>query len=553
MRKLTLLIALFVLAASAIQGQSSSWKKQSGEQNLTTGNLQPSYLKNLHSLSQLPLVMQKQSISGGTTPVITPVHTTKQYLDSMTTTIFDPMINQWANEYKKTYTYDQTGKISLYTVDSWNQVYQKWVPQSRTNYTYDNFGHLMLLVKCYWETTMNEWVGELKEELTYTGNGEIAEHAYYLWDATINAWVPNIKNEFLYNPDGNVATYTYYLWDPGLNQWVGDFKEEFTYDTGGLVTQYIYFSWNYTSSQWQQFRKSDYTYDAPGNLESFIYAAWNPDSSMWVNEFRHDYTWSGGNMTEDMYCEWCCSTQCWLQDSKTTYSWHITGKPLVVSCLEKKNNTWINAWKEESYYNNYGHQMYYNYYEWDASANLWIWLQKLESLRDVQGNLLHQESWFWDMYTQQWTGDIAQENTYNYAWNVSTIVLPGWIMDETVPFHNMLTASRNWYWDYNLETWIEVARVNLWYSADQSTGIETAEAGDLIKIYPNPASEYIYVDVEPNGAPVIVEIYNVQGALVLQQELPEDHRIDIGHLNKGTYFCILNHDKAVKKNKLSIM
>jgi hypothetical protein len=553
MKKFILLTALVSLVCITTMGQTITRKTQSGEKNFTAQNLHPSLLKNLHRLSYLPSLMQKQGVSGGTTPVITPVHTNKQYLDSMTTTMYDPMANQWVKEYRKNYTYDQSGRISVYFVERWKALKQSWEPESRTNYTYDNFGNLQVQVKCYWDPQMNEWVGELREELSYTGNGAVAEHLYYLWDFTINAWVPSIRSEFLYNPDGSVATYTYFLWDPAQSKWVGDFKEEFTYDAGGLLALYVFYAWDYSFSQWIPYSKSDYTYDASGNLESFTYAAWNPDSLLWINAFRYDYLWNGGLLSEELYCEWCCNTQLWDQVVKYTYSYHNSGKPLLITCYNKPNNTWVNMWKEEFFYNSYGHQMYHNYYEWDSYANQWLWLLKNEYLRDVQGNLLHMESYFWDFYTQSWCGDIAQENTYDYAWNVSTLVFPYWIMSETVHFHNMLTSSRNWCWDFNQKTWTEITRTDLYFSADQSTGIETADAGNLLKIYPNPASDYIYVDVEPSGAPILVEIYNVQGALVLQQELPQDHRIAIGHLNKGTYFCILNHDKAIRKNKLSIL
>ena len=69
------------------------------------------------------------------------------------------------------------------------------------------------------------------------------------------------------------------------------------------------------------------------------------------------------------------------------------------------------------------------------------------------------------------------------------------------------------------------------------TNIETGEK-ETIKVYPNPAKDYIYVDIEAtNFEKGEIELFDMQGKLVKKAKLSakQGNRVDVSNLNAGAY------------------
>ncbi len=69
------------------------------------------------------------------------------------------------------------------------------------------------------------------------------------------------------------------------------------------------------------------------------------------------------------------------------------------------------------------------------------------------------------------------------------------------------------------------------------TNIETGEK-EQIKVYPNPARDYVYVDIEAtNFSKAEIELFDMQGKLVKKAKLSAKHgnRVDVSNLNAGAY------------------
>ena len=69
------------------------------------------------------------------------------------------------------------------------------------------------------------------------------------------------------------------------------------------------------------------------------------------------------------------------------------------------------------------------------------------------------------------------------------------------------------------------------------TNIETNEK-ERVKIYPNPAKDFINVDIEAtNFKQSEIELFDIQGKLVKKAKLnsKKANRIDVSNLNSGAY------------------
>jgi hypothetical protein len=75
-----------------------------------------------------------------------------------------------------------------------------------------------------------------------------------------------------------------------------------------------------------------------------------------------------------------------------------------------------------------------------------------------------------------------------------------------------------------------------------TTGIGDMNTDLHITAYPNPASEYITFS-GINGE-ATVELINMSGGKVLEQQLSEDGILSVGHLSRGVYIYRL-HDSVL--------
>ncbi|MDD4002304.1 MAG: T9SS type A sorting domain-containing protein [Bacteroidales bacterium] len=67
--------------------------------------------------------------------------------------------------------------------------------------------------------------------------------------------------------------------------------------------------------------------------------------------------------------------------------------------------------------------------------------------------------------------------------------------------------------------------------------IETKEK-ETIKVYPNPAKEILYIDIDcKNFTKSEIELFDMQGKLVKKSKLnsKKENRINVSNLNSGAY------------------
>lgn len=76
------------------------------------------------------------------------------------------------------------------------------------------------------------------------------------------------------------------------------------------------------------------------------------------------------------------------------------------------------------------------------------------------------------------------------------------------------------------------------------TSVKKSAAPKNLTVYPNPATEYVMVDV-PSKTATTIEVYNVLGSKVrtYQHESGAQARLDLADLQKGVYFIRI-HDKT---------
>jgi hypothetical protein len=86
---------------------------------------------------------------------------------------------------------------------------------------------------------------------------------------------------------------------------------------------------------------------------------------------------------------------------------------------------------------------------------------------------------------------------------------------------------------------------------DENTGITDREASD-ISVYPNPARDHITVILPENIHQAVFTLYDMQGKLLLQQEINNQDVISVNTFAKGIYLYNITTDKQKHVGKLRI-
>lgn len=84
-----------------------------------------------------------------------------------------------------------------------------------------------------------------------------------------------------------------------------------------------------------------------------------------------------------------------------------------------------------------------------------------------------------------------------------------------------------------------------WVVNSIATGITGLDFNSGISIFPNPASEYVMIDVNTSSSPFsTIFLYNSVGQLIMERKLTKGlEKLDITALPKGVYRLIIQDDK----------
>jgi hypothetical protein len=103
---------------------------------------------------------------------------------------------------------------------------------------------------------------------------------------------------------------------------------------------------------------------------------------------------------------------------------------------------------------------------------------------------------------------------------------------------------------YSIATWLQVDH-DLEFSTDCESLSVTEERGYEYEVYPNPASEFLFIDVNSNDYKV--KVYAVNGEVLMSANLNEGRNsLDVSGLAKGMYFVEMIKDGSIYMEQIII-
>jgi hypothetical protein len=145
----------------------------------------------------------------------------------------------------------------------------------------------------------------------------------------------------------------------------------------------------------------------------------------------------------------------------------------------------------------------------------------------------------------------SSKEVYNWDLEVSREEL---LLPVTFPlenFNNLLKGMLEQNWKPENEAWWDIGRVVCYYSETAGSGLP-ATLLLPVRVYPNPVTEWLQVDLGTPGASTIIELYDNQGRQVIRENLVGSGRVSVQSLKPGIYHYRLLVDGRWQTGKVLI-
>ena len=409
---------------------------------------------------------------------------------------------------KKYWEYDDQGNEIVRGQAYWDKNSRNWKRELEYRYAWDDHHNKVRTEQYGYDQYTGKWQGSSKWEHSYTADNKVWGYVDYLWDPSIDDWMARNKSVSYY-PDAFTMCSDYFTWTGAVTGWeLGGFEKieiipESLNEPEVTIRQYRYLD----EENWRNSTRIEHSYDKNGNCLLMTYQMWDGVNNVWMNTNREVRTFNDRNqiLTEEYY-RWDKQKNRWLG-----------GHPFISG-----------PGKTIYTYDVFGNLMTYTHFEWDMGQDVWVGHDnyRIELSRNTDGQVSEELQYDWDPEENE--GFAARKIVLNY--------LPDGRPDY----------QTKWAWENDLKEWRPVVRYFFFYA--QTSQVRHVDE-NAMTVFPNPADDLIRVD--GLSQPVLFELFNLQGQLVLQKQAT-DNQLDVSALPAGVYWLVLYQHFKVNRTKVVI-
>ncbi len=329
-------------------------------------------------------------------------------------------------------------------------------------------------------------------------------------------WLVKYRRIRSYNSDNTLNELLEEYWLDNSQSWNHQFLTEMTYNSTNLLTTVTKSWWN--NNQWNNDALGEYSYNAQNELIATIWKDW--DAGQWkkLDKIEYSYTMAGKpQQTTRSYWD----NLNWIPGNRTTYTYNSQGNTdkILEEFYSAMNSAWMNVEKEEFSYTSFGSIDVSYKYTYDTITNGWVYDSKLEL-----------------------------ESDQNYTYN--DLILPFLEANDKALF--AFKADRASWFYYEFGNWILDQDYYLYYSPYSMFDVPENEANKVM-VYPNPATDWLAVEIDKTTEQSTFELFDFGGRLLLKTSFNERTRLNIGDLKSGFYFWKLtNNEEASIENGILV-
>ena len=305
---------------------------------------------------------------------------------------------------------------------------------------------------------------------------------------------------------------------------------------------------------------------------------------MWTNYTRIDYTYNQyNNLDYFISSNWTAVVSDWTQIKKTIYSYYSSKKNtnsndnISFITVYNSNNGWINYMRSAFTYDNYDNVIEESSDYWTTSSSSWETTSKVDYTYDVSNRLVEYTTSYSDgtnlseysknnytydedgnvslQMTHKWQGGVWENDSriinfvYDNSFSFDDLILHN-IFDEKIEIKHMIKSMENEEWTSS-STWQPTGGMTIDYVEVHTLNTNRTDLFS-IKIYPNPAGEFISIEYDVTMNNPNFELFEINGKRILVKEVNNGEKINITNFKSGVYYYILSDGYNVSNGKLLI-
>jgi len=402
----------------------------------------------------------------------------------------------------------------------------------------------------------NELTLEWREKiLNRNEHGNKTNRISHFWDVPSHSWTNRDTTAITYNDPDTMSNYLKKPWNNTTNEWA-DTSKFFKFDEDYNIQLYISKGWDYEENTFFYGMKLFMAYDENNNRIEEHALELELSTEMWVNSYLASYTYDNGLMQEELWRFWDVYEEEWYSSMKYIYSYDENGN-LTQSLFYHYNNQteeWKNTGKRLMFYDENGNKVEEISQTLDIETEEWVnSSQHLLSYDENNNNVVYLGK-TWDNETEEWINSHKAMNTYNELGQYTEQQFQNWDLEagewlntsQYLYFYdeneNMSYQTKQT-WDTIINDWVYNWRYDYFYSEFEFNNINEAH-GNLISIYPNPATEKIRVSGDVLLKKANISIYSISGKKMKSVFLNNQNEIDIKNLPEGVYLVEIQTKKG---------
>ncbi|MCU4173895.1 T9SS type A sorting domain-containing protein [Carboxylicivirga sp. N1Y90] len=368
----------------------------------------------------------------------------------------------------------------------------EWLVDSKTSFIYNDNRKIKESHTQAFQS--NTWSNRSQIFYTYTDESKSWTKEIQNWNN--NMWNKVWKKHFIQDENKNELKIAYSEWS--ANNWEEIWQQDQNYNSEGKLASYQTRKLDESTSQLKDYWNYSCQYDGEGNLLQVNNKSYNKESGELLDEYECILEYNSEGLLSEQIIDW----------DNTNNEWKIINRNTIDN---SQNNITIKV--SES---------------WNEESNAWMKTMRVTETSDNSGNVFEIKRDYWDNTNEEW----LPHRIDNIVYNVDGI------KTEEITFYPNSSLNT---WESHSKTVYHYKKVN---DIEEE---ETTPNQDLI-IYPNPADKEINLTF--TGDAKQLEIYSMDGALVLQQQLPNIYQaINVSTLQAGVYIAIVTLESGQATTK----
>lgn len=165
--------------------------------------------------------------------------------------------NAWQNSLKNTSSYDSNGYLISGLIERWND--NNWKNDIKVDYSNNSDGLFTQITRQRWNDSSSKWENFSQSTYTYNSSKKVSVETMNIWEN--NKWIEKIIFTNSYDANGFLVNRLRQDWDDDLSIWINQYQSKYDNNQNGTIHQEIAEIWNKSSNSWENLSRTTYVYD----------------------------------------------------------------------------------------------------------------------------------------------------------------------------------------------------------------------------------------------------------------------------------------------------